>query len=59
MSPQFRPLPPADSRAPAALPCPARAAALDLLQALALPEACNVESWLDRIESRNGRELRP
>jgi hypothetical protein len=40
-------------------PCPARAAALDLLQGFALPEACNIESWLDRIEARNGREARP
>lgn len=40
-------------------PCPARAAALDLLHGFAFPDAFSVEVWLDRIESRNGRELRP
>lgn len=60
MSPQFRPhTAPVSPAAHAPLPCPARAAALDLLHAFALPEACNVESWLDRIEAQNGREVRP
>ncbi|MCD1627219.1 MAG: hypothetical protein ACU0B7_14010 [Paracoccaceae bacterium] len=39
--------------------CPARALALDVLHGFSLPEACNVEAWLDRIETRNGREARP
>jgi hypothetical protein len=29
------------------------------LYGFSLPEACNIESWLDRIEIRNGREARP
>lgn len=41
------------------IPCQDRALALDLLQGFSLPEACNVETWLDRIESSNGREARP
>jgi hypothetical protein len=39
--------------------CPARALALDVLQGFAVPDACNIEAWLDRIETRNGREARP
>ncbi len=37
----------------------ARAVALELLQDFALPEACNIETWFDRIETRAMRELRP
>ncbi|MFD1194420.1 hypothetical protein ACFQ3C_07040 [Seohaeicola saemankumensis] len=33
--------------------------ALDLLQGLSLPDACNIETWLDRIEYTNGRGSRP
>lgn len=39
--------------------CQDRALALDLLQEFAVPDVCNVEAWLDRIEARNGREVRP
>lgn len=37
----------------------ARAVALELLQDFALPEACNIETWFDRIETRALREVRP
>lgn len=64
MSPQNRPL----SRngliahsdySPRPALCPDRASALDLLQDFAVPDVCNVEAWLDRIDARNGREVRP
>lgn len=64
MSPQNRPLPRNGLIAPSAYPlrnalCQDRASALDLLQDFAVPDVCNVEAWLDRIEARNGREVRP
>ncbi|HEY9019227.1 MAG: hypothetical protein QUV10_14175 [Paracoccaceae bacterium] len=60
MSPQNRPHSITDRlAAPVPSPCPARAAALDLLHDFALPDACNVEFWLDRIEARTSREIRP
>jgi hypothetical protein len=40
-------------------PCPARAAALDLLHGFAFPDAFSLELWLDRIESRNQQERHP
>lgn len=40
-------------------PCQERAVALDLLHGFSLPDACNVEAWLDRIEASNSREARP
>jgi len=60
MSPQNRPHSVNDRLdPPVQSSCPARALALDLLHGFSLPEACNIESWLDRIEIRNGREARP
>jgi|GEM_PF-4204639 len=60
MSPQNRPLILTDIYAMPVQPaCPARAFALDLLQGFSMPEACNIESWLDRIEMCNGRQVRP
>ncbi|MDX5401354.1 MAG: hypothetical protein LPK02_03060 [Rhodobacterales bacterium] len=60
MSPQNRPRSHPDRLAvPVHAPCHDRAAALDLLQDLSFPDAFSVELWLDRIESRNGREMRP
>lgn len=64
MSPQKRPLPRNGMSAHSAYSlrpalCPDRASALDFLQDFAVPDMCNVEAWLDRIETRNGREVRP
>lgn len=59
MSPQNRPNPLVERPARTITSCQERAIALDLLQGFSLPEACNVEAWLDRIEARNGREARP
>ena len=60
MSPQNRPRSLSDRLATSVqTACQARAAALDLLQDFSLPENCSVEAWLDRIEARNGREMRP
>jgi hypothetical protein len=60
MSPQNRPHSHPDPLAmPPYAPCSARAAALDLLRDFAFPDSFSIEAWLDRIESRNGREMRP
>lgn len=36
----------------------ARAAVLEMLQDFSLPEACNIETWFDRIEMSAGPEAR-
>lgn len=60
MSPQNRPRSHSDRLAVSLhAPCRDRAAALDLLQNQSLPDSLSVELWLDCIESRHGREMRP
>lgn len=60
MSPQNRPRSLSDRLVtPAQIMCHARAAALEMLHDFSLPETCNVEAWLDRIEASHGREMRP
>jgi hypothetical protein len=59
MSPQNRPRSNADRyslRPP--MHCHARAATLDQLHDFSLPDAVNVELWLDRIDARRDREVR-
>lgn len=36
----------------------ARAAVLEMLQDFSLPDACNIETWFDRIETRARQEAR-
>jgi hypothetical protein len=39
-------------------PCHERSAVLDLLQGFSLPDACNLECWLDQIEGRRSGGVR-
>lgn len=59
MSPQNRPRSNADKPARThAASCFARAATLDLLHDFSIPDAVNVEFWLDRIDMRRDNEVR-